>query len=523
MNLEILNKKNKVIFLAIISCFTVTHLLLSIFLPLSFTESFFYCCIMHLLLLAFLFSGYNRSPLIRPFLLVVLNIYGLYLNIHGDSIIFLITLTFPIYISLLYRSVLSSITITAITMVEMSMVIYYKYELSYLQTSLNDIIHLSIFLLLLITTSIFYLGIEKKHWITISKQNEMMRQELHSRDSYLQLFFENAKDSIAVFDLNNKVIEANQAFEKLYGWKREEIIGRSIDLVPPKNINAAAERQKEVLNGNSLHFETEDMKKDGSFFDAQITLSPIYDHANKLIASSVITRDVGYKKEAERLLIQSEKLNIAGELAAGVAHEIRNPMTAISGFIQLMNQDKSQPYYEYTKLIASEIERINYIIGEFLVLAKPHVAMSRKYNFKETIDDVIMLFQPELNLKNIKLSKQGLSEDMFIFGEDSRMKQVLINIIKNAVDAIQTNGEISIIGTILSDNGLMIKIIDNGIGMDKVTLEKFFDPFFTTKEKGTGLGMMISQKIIHQHGGNVFIESEQGIGTTITIQLPYQT
>lgn len=236
----------------------------------------------------------------------------------------------------------------------------------------------------------------------------------------------------------------------------------------------------------------------------------------------MISRDISFKKEAENLLLQSEKLKIAGEMAAGVAHEIRNPMTVISGFIQIMNKDPEQPYYQYSMLIEKEIERIDYIISEFLILAKPHARLSKRYNFIKTLDDICMLFQPELNLKGIVLSKEILLEDAYIFGEESQMKQVLINLIKNAIEAITDNGKINIICTSDQKEILTLKIMDNGIGMDMSTAEKVFDPFFTTKVKGTGLGMMISEKIITEHGGNIFIESKEGTGTTVTIQMPHK-
>ncbi|MFJ7970546.1 ATP-binding protein [Psychrobacillus sp. NPDC096389] len=400
--------------------------------------------------------------------------------------------------------------------------IYFQNPPYDLNLTLYDLNIFILLLIVIITTSIVNTLFEKKYWANLSDQNQSMRKELNSREGYLQLFFDNAKDSIAVFDTNNKVIEVNPAFEKLYGWKREEIIGQNIQFVPLYNKEIVELRMKEINEGVSYSLlETQEMKKDGSLFDAELTLSPIYDHDGQLIASSVISRDISYKKESEKLLLQSEKLKMAGEIAAGMAHEVRNPMTAISGFVQLMGNHPEYPYSSYTKVIEKEIERINYIISEFLVLAKPHLTTAKKYHLKTTLDDILMLFQSELNLKGIVYSNEWSAGDAYIFGEETQMKQVLTNIIKNAIEAITENGKIKICSTIEQENIVLIKITDNGVGMDEETLQNIFSPFFTTKEKGTGLGMMISEKIIADHGGKIFIESEIETGTSVTIQLPF--
>ena len=513
---KIYQKKNK-LFFTIFTLFTISHL------RFFESESTIYYALIYLVLLATLFFWNSERPVIQYILLSCLNVYILVVNIHSVSVVMTIFFIYPIYIAILYNSILPRIILFFTTLVEICGLIYFnKASYNYIFT-LDDFIAFFILLTMLVSTSILNTLFDNKYWTRLSDQNRSMRKKLHSRESYLQLFFDNAKDSIAVFDKDNKIIEVNPAFEELYGWRREEIIGKNVPLVSPQNKLDAEARRKQVLNGASYHFlETKDMKKDGTCFDAQITISPIYDYEGALVALSVISRDISFKKEAENLLLQSEKLKIAGEMAAGVAHEIRNPMTVISGFIQIMNKDPEQPYYHYSTVIEKEIERIDYIISEFLILAKPHARLSKRYNFIKTLDDICMLFQPELNLKGIVLSKEILLEDAYIFGEESQMKQVLINLIKNAIEAITDNGKINIICTSDQKETLTLKIMDNGIGMDMSTAEKVFDPFFTTKVKGTGLGMMISEKIITEHGGNIFIESKEGTGTTVTIQMPHK-
>ena len=521
MKLKRIYKKKNQFFIFIFSFFLILHLILSNFFfnnsePINplLTMSF-------LIVLGILYWKNSKTFLIQYILIFCINIYILVVSLVYADIGMISFFLFPIYITFLYASIFPRILFFLLSIIELFGLYYFQQSIWEQQLQFSDLVMFVLLTKMLVITSIFNTIFEKKYWEDINEQNSSMKRQLISRGSYLDLFFENTKDGIAVFDLDNKVIDVNPAFENLYGWKREEIIGKNIPLVPPKNRAAAEKRKKKVRKGESYYLlETQDMRKDGSLFDVQITLSPIYDYNNILIASSVISRDVSYKKEADKHLIQSEKLKIAGEIAAGVAHEIRNPLTSISGFIQLMNNDPNQPYANYTQIIEKEIERINYIISEFLILSKPHVNIHRKYHFKKTLEDIYVLFQPELNLNGITLSKSWLLDDIELHGEETQIKQVLINIIKNAIESIKKDGHIKIICTNEADQYINIEITDNGEGMSRTTLDNIFQPFFTTKENGTGLGMMISEKIITEHGGTIKIQSKVGEGTIIRIQLP---
>ena len=195
---------------------------------------------------------------------------------------------------------------------------------------------------------------------------------LTSRESYLDLFIEHSEDAIVMFDLDQNIVAINPAFEKMYGWKREECMGRSPRLFPLSEDAMTAERTQNLLDGKSYHFlRTKEMRKDGTIFDAELTLAPIYDVEKKLVATSFIARDITLKIQAEQLKIETEKLKAIGEIAASVAHEVRNPMTSISGFVQMMNNDPANPYRAYTEIMYSEINRVDLIVSEFLVLSKP--------------------------------------------------------------------------------------------------------------------------------------------------------
>ncbi|MEG0470956.1 MAG: PAS domain S-box protein [Solibacillus sp.] len=343
-----------------------------------------------------------------------------------------------------------------------------------------------------------------------------------SKEAYLNMFFEQAGDAIAVFNLDESVITVNPAFERLYGWTKEESIGKKLPLVPPGNVEETAERTNRLLMGESIHlFETQDMKKDGTVFDAQISISPIYDPHGQMIAISLISRDISYIKENEHLILQSEKLKIVGELAAGVAHEIRNPMTVISGFVQMMNEEDSSPHQEYTKLIQKEVERIDLILSEFLVLSRPQANPFVPIHLGETLAEVVQFLQFEFQQRNITLKIDNTYDNVIINGNANQIKQAFINLFKNSMEAMDGCGTISIVLCKDSDeNTVYISIKDTGSGIPPYILERIFEPFYTTKSKGTGLGMMIINKIIQDHNGTIQITSKQNVGTDILISFP---
>ncbi|MDN7244366.1 ATP-binding protein [Planococcus shenhongbingii] len=476
--------------------------------------------ISYIILLILQYKKINER-IIQILVLLLMNFYVFILNFESFSAITVIYFVIPIIASALYYDTLPIIFLGVLTAVETLLLALVFDELS-ARASLSYI-HLSLFvfimvvLILTILHSIYFSRI----WSQLEQKNESMEKALISKDGYLQLFFETAKDAIAVFDSNNKIIAINPAFEELYGWTSEECIGQSLDLVPPERIEEANMRTFQVQQGESFSLlETVDIKKDGSLFHAQITLSPITDEFGNVVATSVISRDISYQKEAEKLIVQAEKLKLAGEIAAGVAHEIRNPMTVISGFVQMMQEDPSYPYKDYTKLIHSELERINLIIGEFLVLAKPQASAPKKISLRQTMDDIIVLFGPQLNSHGILLTNHWQKDDFFILGEDHRLKQVLINLLKNSVEAIGQHGQITISVENFDDGFVSLRLRDNGSGISREVLLKIFEPFYTTKSEGTGLGLIISQKIIRELGGSLEIESEEGIGTTATVLLP---
>lgn len=214
-------------------------------------------------------------------------------------------------------------------------------------------------------------------------------------------------------------------------------------------------------------------------------------------------------------------MNLISQLAASVAHEVRNPLTAVVGFLQLMKEDKDTTvkHQQYIDLTLQELQRAQSIINDYLSLAKPNNTRTQLINMSEELEKTIKLMTSYSNIQNIEVQSK-VEDNLFVNGSKDEIKQVLINIIKNAIEAMGNDGLLEIIAS-KTDRDVIIKIIDNGPGMTKEQLARLGTPFYSTKEIGTGIGLTICYQIIGKLKGAITVESEIGKGTTFIITLPY--
>lgn len=232
-----------------------------------------------------------------------------------------------------------------------------------------------------------------------------------------------------------------------------------------------------------------------------------------------IVRDItAIKSQTDELIRKSDKLSLVGQLAAGIAHEIRNPLTSLRGFIQLL-QYKSEDNKEYCDIMLSELDRINLIVGEFLILAKPHMVQFNDKDINQIIRHVLTLIGTQAIINNIHLDHKLANELPTISCEENQLKQVIINLIKNAIEAMPKGGTITVETGVHDEEHLFIRITDEGHGIPKEMLDKLGEPFYTTKDHGTGLGLMVCYKIIENHLGELMVQSEVNQGTTFEIIL----
>ncbi|WP_199794920.1 ATP-binding protein [Paenibacillus faecalis] len=241
----------------------------------------------------------------------------------------------------------------------------------------------------------------------------------------------------------------------------------------------------------------------------------------------ISVKDVSDFKQIEQTAYQNDKLAMLGKISASIAHEIRNPLTSIRGFIQLLRPHLiSLGKDEYARIILAEIDRANDIIYEFLNSSKPSAPQTRIISVASLLKEVVLLTESEALMKGSQIFLHlDESESTYVSVDVKQIKQVILNLIKNALDAIENELEehgkgMIRIGMQHNDKQISIVITDNGGGMDQNTLNHLFNPFFTTKEGGTGLGLSVSYRIIKNHGGSIAVKSDIGTGTEFILTLP---
>ncbi|WP_312473099.1 ATP-binding protein [Neobacillus sp.] len=319
----------------------------------------------------------------------------------------------------------------------------------------------------------------------------------------------------------HKIIFANNAAVFMVGaTQKDEVIGKSIfDFIVPEYENRLLERFKQIKKAkqpiNTIEYKAK--RLDGTLCFYEVSSLFIVFGGKEAILS--IGKDITERREqTERLLQKSEKLALLGQMAAGIAHEIRNPLTSIKGFIQLFKSNQLQD--EYYDIVLSELERINDIVGEFLVLAKPTAAVFVEQDVKVLIKDVVTLINTQSILNNVQIFVEYESDLPMISCEENQLKQVFLNLLKNAIEAMPGGGNIEVKVMAKREGNVSIQIVDQGVGIPKERIHTLGEPFYTTKEKGTGLGLMTCFKIIESHNGELTIHSKEKEGTTVEIMLP---
>ncbi|MCY9696813.1 PAS domain-containing sensor histidine kinase [Paenibacillus alginolyticus] len=466
-----------------------------------------------------------------------------------------------------------------------------------------------------------------------------MKLKEHLIDSFMNL----TSDGIVIVDVNGKVLEVNKKFEELHGWTREEVIGKVLPMTPDKYKEDALRLYQSLIDGEqSSDFEALKLRKDGSTFYANVTVSPMKDSDGVVIGFIGVERDISEKKRAdeellererqfrrliklnpepialhndgliqfvndaccslfggvssddfkgkriydffclsakdfilerlqyvmqsdsytdfmeiklrkldgtffdaeissiyvhknmgvpvvqtvirdlterkksEEALIRSEKLSLIGQLAAGIAHDIRNPLTSLKGFVKLLKAKNA----DYVDVMLEELEHINYVVNEFMMLAKPHLNCYMESTSLGLVKSVVGFLQPHAHLYNVQIHIDIDPDIPAIYCNPDQIKQVLINILKNGIESMPNGGIIQIAIRNATNQGVLIRIEDQGIGISGERLSQLGEPFYTTKVNGTGLGLMVCKRIIEGHGGKLLIQSKINEGTTVEIELP---
>jgi PAS domain S-box-containing protein len=350
----------------------------------------------------------------------------------------------------------------------------------------------------------------------ITKQKEK-EEELRRTKELLESLFQHSADCIAIISLDGIIQDVNSACSNMYGWEPDELKGKFFQVIPEDRMEELQTVFKNIKRGQEVvGLETIRMKKDGSLFDVSVTFSPLKDAEGNIIGLTAISRDISERKRTEELLSRTDKLSAIGQLAASVAHEIRNPLTSIKGFIQLFQGNIREQFVE---LMLSELARIEMIVTEFLLLAKPQSINFGEKDVTTIIFHTLAIMESQALMNKVEVIPILAADIPDIRCDENKIKQVLINVLKNALEAMPKGGKVHIY-TEQQHEEILIRITDDGYGIPKERIKKLGEPFYSNKEKGTGLGLMVCYKIIEEHQGRIIIESEEGMGTSVNIYLP---
>lgn len=348
-----------------------------------------------------------------------------------------------------------------------------------------------------------------------SIERELLLRKQNAQLHFLnQILLETSNQAVIITDFRGNILDCNENASPILAFispDLKEYRGANVFPMEPLGTyfqHVLANRQKCI--GVDLTLCMHDTPR-----HFLLDVVPIYDKKGCLVRAVGSLRDISEIKKTEVLLQDMEKLSLVGQLAAGVAHEIRNPLTVIKGWLQF-SKDKFNP--EQYELMMSELDRMNFIVSEFLVLGKPQAAQYKKADCLDILKKILKIFSPQATMNGITIATDIRSHG-YIYCDSGQIKQVFMNILKNAMEAMPYGGHIDVIVEIKGSQQF-IRFRDNGEGMPEEVLQKLGQPFYSTKPNGNGLGLMMTKKIIASHQGQIYFASQVNSGTAVDIFLP---
>ena len=370
--------------------------------------------------------------------------------------------------------------------------------------------------IILAAISIIVLGL-----IFTNQNLKSLSNEFGGFKSFTNSLLENMKEAVFVIDKNSRITLFNNSARELFEIKKDNLVGEKISELQYCNISFILDMitdqqtfrsiEKTITISNAVKYLT-------------INITPNYDFMKNLESYTIVAKDITEAKKLEEQRKRNEKLLAMGELASGVAHEIRNPINSIGMIAQRLAKEFApsegkEEYATITNLLKDEVNRINKIITQFLQYAKPIQLQKNSVDLGEFFQDIYQLFTDQAKQKQIDFVVNG-DEKSIANIDPELIKQTLLNVIQNAFDAVKASGKVEI-NYFREYNNIVISVSDNGSGIPVENQSKIFDLYFTSKTDGNGLGLSISQKIISQHKGSIEFTSSN-LGTTFKIILPIQ-
>ena len=367
--------------------------------------------------------------------------------------------------------------------------------------------------------------------LAASLARQKSRAEVRADQTLEQMaaIVESSEDAIYSATPDGLITSWNHGAELLYGYRAEEVIGKPVKItVPDDRTHETRSHFEGLARGESIEsYRTERRRKDGSLVDILLSVSPLRDRKGAVIGASAIARDITAQLRAETALQRSEKLATAGRLTAAIAHEINNPLEAITNLLYLARRDRGRAD-EHLEMAEREVQRIADIAQQTLGFVR-EVSEAKTLNVSSTLNEVLQLYSAKLLTSHIEVQKE-LCDKCEIRGFAGELRQLFANLIVNAVDAMPKGGRLRLrvcrgreyAGE--GRTGVRVILADSGSGITKQEQSRLFEPFYTTKEdSGTGLGLWLSEGIVRKHNGWIRFRSSSlpgRSGTTFALFLP---
>jgi len=354
---------------------------------------------------------------------------------------------------------------------------------------------------------------------------EENRAEEIQESMILKRAVENTNEAFVTIDQDHRVFIFNKAAEKIFGYRRDEVIGRDLNsIMSPtcsRNHREAVERYVKTRAPRRIGHETEILatRKNGETFPASISFSVTQIEGRFFFTG--IVRDMTETRALQERIMQSERLAALGKLVAEITHEIKNPLMMIGGFArQLAKAVRDEKDIEKLDIITDEVKRLEHLLSDLREFYLPRTVAAEKVNIKEILLEIFALVGDDFEKKGIRAQLDVDERGLLVAGQANPLKQVFLNLIKNSIEAMDKGGNLSIV-TKVSGDMLEISVTDEGCGISKEDRDKIFSPFFTTKSHGTGLGLCISKRIVEEHKGTFTpVDAGEGEGATFKLTLP---
>ncbi len=348
-------------------------------------------------------------------------------------------------------------------------------------------------------------------------ENARLFEKVKMAEQQLENIFESISDMVYFNSKDYEILSINRAVSNKLGLPPSQIVGKKCYEVfhGTKEPYTKCPHHKTVTTKKAYVEELDDPHMGGTFLTSS---SPIFDLNGEFMGSVHVVRDITEMKSLQQKLVMTEKMAALGEVAAKVAHEIRNPLVSVGGFAKRLEKKLEGNLQEYAGIIVKEVERLEGILREILGFVKEVRLAREMVDLNSLLDEVITLMHSGMDEKRIQVSKDyRLRADVFV--DPNRVKEALVNIISNAIQSITGSGTISI-RTYASGSSAVVEVSDTGRGIPESDREFIFNPFFTTKASGTGLGLAITHRIVQEHGGAIEVESEVDKGSLFKVYIP---